>query len=144
MRKGCDFIGEVVEIPYIILLTHGRWGEELIKGAEMIVGELEEVYAFSLMPETPLDEYVYSIEKVLKVAPEGTLILADMYGSTTSNVSAFLSTRYEVNAISGLSLIMLISADEIRKNSAGKEIVRKILSTTTEGCKDIISAINNY
>ena len=33
-----------------MLCTHGRFGEELIRSAEMITGPLKNVQAFSLMP----------------------------------------------------------------------------------------------
>ena len=32
-----------------LICTHGRFGEELIKSAEMIGGQLKNVYAFSLL-----------------------------------------------------------------------------------------------
>ena len=35
---------------WVFVCTHGRFGEELMKSAEMIAGEAENVFAFSLMP----------------------------------------------------------------------------------------------
>ena len=36
---------------WVFVCTHGRFGEELMKSAEMIAGEAENVFAFSLMPD---------------------------------------------------------------------------------------------
>ena len=42
----------------IVLLTHGEWGAELVKSAELIVGPLKNVKCFPLHPDCPLKEYV--------------------------------------------------------------------------------------
>ena len=41
----------------IFVCTHGKFGEELIKSAEMIAGKSENVYSFSLLPGMPPEEY---------------------------------------------------------------------------------------
>ena len=38
----------------IVLLTHGEWGAELVKSAELIVGPLKNVKCFPLHPDCPL------------------------------------------------------------------------------------------
>ena len=40
----------------IVLLTHGEWGAELVKSAELIVGPLKNVKCFPLHPDCPLKE----------------------------------------------------------------------------------------
>ena len=42
----------------IIIGTHGRFGEEIIKSAEMIVGKMENVRAVSLLPEMSFEESI--------------------------------------------------------------------------------------
>lgn len=142
MRKGCDFIGKVVKIPYIILLTHGRWGEELIKGAEMIVGPIENIYAFSLFPEQSVESFSSKIEEVLERISTETIILTDLFGGTTSNVALMLYRKYNCHVISGLDIAMLIAADEMRNEYRGAELRDKIIRASANNLKNVSGLIN--
>ena len=42
----------------ILLGTHGRFGEELIRSAELILGEMKNVRSFSLLPGMALEDYL--------------------------------------------------------------------------------------
>jgi mannose/fructose-specific phosphotransferase system component IIA len=130
-------VGEALEVPYIILLTHGRWGEELIKGAEMIAGPIKNIYAFSLFPEQPVKDYLSKIETVLKDMSTQAIILTDLFGGTTSNIAAVISSKYDVLALSGLDIAMLIAADQLRTKHIGKELVDNIISKSINNCRNI-------
>ena len=43
-------------ITYVIL-NHGRFGEELIKSAELIAGKTEHIHAVSLLSGMSIEEY---------------------------------------------------------------------------------------
>ena len=45
----------------IIIGTHGKFGEELIKSAEMIIGNLENIKVFSLSSDMLPEEYYNNI-----------------------------------------------------------------------------------
>lgn len=137
-------MGEALEVPYIILLTHGRWGEELIKGAEMIAGPIKNIYAFSLFPEQPVKDYLSKIETVLKDMPTQAIILTDLFGGTTSNVAFVLSKKYRCHVISGLDIAMLIAADELRKEYEGIELIEMVIARSMSNCKNIGQLINEY
>ena len=83
----------------ILLGSHGRFAEELIKSAEMIVGELKNVRSFSLLPGMSLEEYMKEVDQELQREPERTLCLVDLFGGTPSNTFC---------ALSGLNLGMLL------------------------------------
>lgn len=124
-------------MPYIIILTHGRWGEELVKGAEMICGKIENVYTFSLLPEQSMKDYMEQIENLLQDTPKGSIIIADLFGGTTSNVAAIISSRYDVIALSGLDIAMLIAADELRDKYIGDKLGENLLKMGIDNCKNI-------
>ena len=50
----------------LLLLTHGCWGEELIKSAELVVGEIRDAEAFALEPEDALADYMEKIRVVIE------------------------------------------------------------------------------
>ena len=129
-------------MPYIILLTHGKWGEELVKGAEMICGEIENVYTFSLLPDQSIEDYTEQVEKVLEAAPIGSIIIADLFGGTTSNIASFISISYNILALSGLNIAMLIAADKLRTKYTGEKLGEEILKVSFDNCKNLNKELN--
>ena len=59
---------------WIFVCTHGRFGEELIKSAEMIAGETENVFSFSLLPGMPPEDYHSMLEKQLEKLHDGKVL----------------------------------------------------------------------
>ena len=92
----------------ILLGSHGRFAEELIKSAEMIVGELKNVRSFSLLPGMSLEEYMKEVDQELQREPERTLCLVDLFGGTPSNTFCALSRKYDNVVVTGLNLGMLL------------------------------------
>jgi PTS system mannose-specific IIA component/D-glucosaminate-specific PTS system IIA component len=92
----------------IIIGTHGRFGEEIIKSAEMIVGKMENVRAVSLLPEMSFEEFMKQVKDILAELEGETIALVDLYGGTPCNVLTALTRSYNHNVITGLNLPMLI------------------------------------
>ena len=92
----------------ILLGSHGRFAEELIKSAEMIVGELKNVRSFSLLPGMSLEEYMKEVDQELQREPERTLCLVYLFGGTPSNTFCALSRKYDNVVVTGLNLGMLL------------------------------------
>jgi mannose PTS system EIIA component len=99
---------------HIIVVTHGRMGEELLKCAEGIVGKQEGVQVVGL----DCDESPAALEERLKAgilsspSEAGILVLTDMLGGTPCNVGlrAFRDPRVHCDVVTGVNLPMLISA----------------------------------
>lgn len=92
----------------ILLGSHGRFAEELVRSAEMIIGELKNVRSFSLMPGMSLEDYMKEVDQELADLPERTLCLVDLFGGTPSNVFCALSRKYENVVVTGLNLGILL------------------------------------
>lgn len=92
----------------IVIGTHGRFGEALIKSAEMIAGTIENVKSISLLPEMAIEDYMATVNDHLSTL-DGTIIaLVDLFGGTPSNAfSAFINT-YDLKVVTGVNLPMLI------------------------------------
>ena len=123
----------------LLLLTHGCWGEELIKSAELVVGEIREAEAFALEPEDALSDYMEKIRVVIeKSKGQDILLISDLNGGTTSNVAAVFSKTYEnVHALCGLGMEMLIAAEELREELSGKKLAKEVLSWGREKNRDL-------
>jgi mannose/fructose-specific phosphotransferase system component IIA len=108
----------------------------------MIMGPLENVTAVSLMPGQGPTEYQEILAKTLDSMPEGSLVLADLFGGTPSNCCAILSRTRRIGAVSGLCLPMLIEAVNLRESLSGEELVQSVIEAAKNGIRDIIQAVN--
>ncbi len=100
------------ELPGIVLLSHGGLAVGLVDTVSMLLGEPENLAAFSLEPGDDIDEYRASFSAAYESFPEGSVIMADLYGGTPFNqtVRYVLETGKPVELVVGLSLPMLIES----------------------------------
>jgi len=114
----------------IILVTHGSFGSELIKTAEMIVGKQDHMETISMQEGSSLSNIADEIEaSIEKYAETGAIVFTDMFGGSPSNISmAYLGAK-NVEVISGVNLPMLVKAISVRKEN-------KSLSSICEDCAE--------
>ena len=128
---------------WVFVCTHGRFGEELMKSAEMIAGEAENVFAFSLMPGMRPEDYRAMLEKQLEKLGDGkVLCLVDLFGGTPCTTCAILSKTYDMQVISGLNLAMYIEVTSQKGNYAVDELKSIGLATLRESGKDVVKLLN--
>lgn len=128
-------MGLQTEKPWIVIMTHGKFGEELKNSAQMILGNLEHVYSLSLLEEMDPMDLTLQVKKLMENAPPDSIILTDLFGGTPSNVAAIFSERFPV--ISGVNLPMIIEAEMLRIQENYSEIERRVREVGIDGIKDI-------
>lgn len=126
----------------IIIGTHGRFGEELIKSAEMIIGKIDNVKVFSLLPDMSPEEYSNDIESILKELPNRTLCLTDIFGGTPFNTFAILSKKYGNEVVTGLNLPMLIEALDNIDSMNIDEVLKNIENSSKDAIKIFSNILN--
>lgn len=129
-------------VPWIILMTHDSAGSALMKSAEMIMGELEEVHCLALHEGQDPMEYVSELKKILEDAPNDTIILTDLFGGTPSNSAATFALQQKYQVISGLNLAMLVEAKMSRRVVEGDELVNRIIQAGKDGIRNIRQIMN--
>lgn len=92
----------------IIVATHGQFGEELVKSAEMIIGPMQNVYNLSLLPEKSFEDFYQEARAIFAEIEGPTIGLVDLFGGTPSNVLTALTKQYEHKVLSGVNLPLLI------------------------------------
>ena len=114
----------------IVVVTHGRLAEELVNAAQAIVGTIPRIEAVSIGWSDDVTVAKDAIARALQAAggseaaPEGVLILTDMFGGTPTNLSLpFLSPTVEI--VTGVNLPMLIKLTQSREGSL-REIARMV------------------
>lgn len=92
----------------LIICTHGEFGKEMIRSAEMIVGKLEGVYSFSLkMGMQPMDFRQQVVDLIETLPEDQFLCLVDLFGGTPCNMVTSIN-KENLEIVSGLNLAMLI------------------------------------
>ena len=128
----------------IVVCTHGSFGEEIIKSAEMIIGPMENVDVFSLKPGRDPFEYREEIREFLDNHLEDEfLCFVDLFGGTPSNTLAALSNRENFEIISGLNLAMLIEVYSQREFKTLEELKQLAFETYNNACKDVKAELFN-
>ncbi|MFB0526014.1 MAG: PTS sugar transporter subunit IIA [bacterium] len=123
-----------------IIITHGDFGRQLVKAAQIILGELEEVWALSLHENEGLETLSGRIGKILKKGNEqskGKIIFVDMFGGTPANASLKFVNDERVEIISGVNLPMLIAGINYRQSLPLKELARLIREKGEESILDV-------
>ena len=121
----------------IILMTHGRVGEQMIEGLRKIVGITDEVYAVPLLPGMTVEEYMGQVSSLLEVQEKPSLLMVDMFGGTPSNCAGGLSSKYPVEVISGVNIPMLIEAVQLRDLYSGEELRQHLVEAGVTGVNDL-------
>ena len=104
----------------LVLVTHGRLGEELIGALEHVVGPQRNVAAVCIHPNDDMEQRRAEILENAKKLDEGqgVVLLTDMFGGTPSNLAISVMDKSNVEVIAGVNLPMLIKLASVRKTES--------------------------
>ncbi len=104
----------------VVLVTHGRLGQEFIGALEHVVGPQENMAAVCIGPDDDMERRRREIvESVAKVdGGRGVVLLTDMFGGTPSNLAISVLDQGRVEVVAGVNLPMLIKLASLRKEES--------------------------
>jgi PTS system mannose-specific IIA component len=107
----------------LVIVTHGRLGEELIAALEHVVGPQANITAVSIGPDDDMEQRRSNILDSVASAEEGNgvVLLTDMFGGTPSNLAISIMDRANVEVIAGVNLPMLIKLASVRQTETLEE-----------------------
>lgn len=123
----------------IIVGTHGRFSEELVKTCEMICGAVKNVKAVTLVPGEGPDDVVKKYQDAIaEMNTDGrVLFLNDLFGGSPYNAACRLVIENEkYGIVAGVSLPMLIemvSAQMTDEESDIKTLMEKAIEAGKAG-----------
>ncbi len=123
----------------LVIATHGRLAEELLRTAEGIVGPLEQCAAVSVAADVSMEDARARLgEAVRRVdGGDGVLVLTDMFGGTPANLAlTFLDEKVEV--VTGVNLPMIVKLATSRGGGLALRAAAELL--TAYGQKNITLA----
>lgn len=125
----------------ILLLTHGDWGKYIIEAGKMIVGNVDCVSHIALNPADTFEEFYETVEKKISSMKDGSLVITDICGGTTTNVAAKASLNHKINIISGLSAPLLFEALLNIESIDEESTLDRIVEEGKDSCKDILKEL---
>jgi PTS system mannose-specific IIA component len=123
----------------IVVATHGRLADEILRTAEGIVGKLEQCEAVSVGAESSMEDARSRLGEAVKRVDtgDGVLVLTDMFGGTPANLAlTFLDEKLEV--VTGVNLPMILKLATARSDTPSLQATAELV--TGYGQKNITLA----
>jgi mannose PTS system EIIA component len=123
----------------VVLATHGRLAEELLRAAEQICGPVESCRALTLSATSALEDAREALAGAIEEVEQGdgVLVLTDMFGGTPSNLAlTFLDDHVEV--VTGANLPMLMKLTTARAPDVAVGDLARVIAAY--GQKNIVLA----
>lgn len=119
----------------VVIATHGKLAEELIRTAEGVVGALAQVRGVGIDGRDPeVRDRIRSTIRELN-AGEGVLLLTDLPGGSPTNLCLSFLAEQPVEVITGVNLSMVIKLPSVR--ASGKPLLEMAKDLAATGQKSI-------
>lgn len=129
----------------ILVMTHGDLAAGLCQAAQMIVGDQERLDYLSFRPDWSLDTLVTELKTKLGgfFNDDPTLVMVDLFGGSPSNaIASILGEGYEIGAVAGVNLPMLLEALMSRGEASDMASFSSALcETARESVVDIVGML---
>jgi len=134
---------EHLELPGILILSHGTLCRNLIEAAKMIHGDAEGVTALPLEEGCSLPAYASNAVAVFKSMPEGSIVLFDMLFGTPFNQFITALEGNTIHGLCGVNLPVLIEALAFRENLRGAELIKALENSAHESIVNVSEFIES-
>lgn len=92
----------------LVLVSHGRFCEELKKSTKMIMGPLDFIHTVPLLPEEGIDDFTAKFSATVKDLDD-YIVFADLLGGTPCNVvSRLILEGLQIELYAGMNMPMVI------------------------------------
>ncbi len=101
-----------------LIITHGNFGNELIKAAELIKGPIGDILHVCVEQTKNVEDLKKEISNAIKKLDKGkgVLILTDLFGGTPSNISLSFIKEGKVEVLTGVNLPMVLKLSEVKED----------------------------
>lgn len=122
----------------IIVGSHGKFSEELVKSAEMIFGKQENVKSVTFLPGESADGLVDKYRDEMKTLnyDDGLLFLVDLFGGSPYNAASRIALQEkDMDIVTGVSLPMLLEVFASKGFLSVSELVDLAINTGSSSIK---------
>src|SRR5262245_60743616 len=123
----------------VVVATHGKLAEELLRTAEQVVGPLGRVKTLGIVASMPdVREQVQDAIDEMEQG-EGVLVLTDLFGGSPTNLCLQCLSSRHVEVITGVNLPMLLKLVSLRKEGVSLEALAKALAAAAQQSIALVS-----
>ncbi|MDI3480673.1 MAG: mannose system component [Tepidanaerobacteraceae bacterium] len=132
----------------VLIVTHGDFGKELLKSAELIVGKQSHVMTLGLFHGDSVESLRENISKAIDELDEGdgVLVFVDLYGGSPFNATAMNMEKTITNSrfecITGVNLPMVLEALSVRTSYTLDKLKNHCLEIGRKGIKDLYQELS--
>ena len=110
----------------VIVATHGRFSEEIVKSSEMIFGKQENIEYVTFVPGEGIDDLTRKYNEAIEVLDmkDGLIFLVDLFGGSPFNAASSIAVTHEnMDIVTGVNLPMLLEVFGAREISSLSELI---------------------
>lgn len=129
----------------VYVLCHGDWATPLLEVAKKHFGLNLEYKVFSLNDDDKFEMYQERIEESIKSETSKILMICDLTAGSTSHAALALGYKYDLEAVSGLSLQTLLLVDKELSQKDTVDGIGKIIEKKNENlCVDLMECMRKF
>lgn len=130
----------------ILVITHGDFSREILKTAELIVGEQEKAVSLGLHYGDSIEDFCLKVKDTIVSLDDGdgVLVFADLFGASPYNAAAFSANKVKntkFRCITGVNLPMLLEALTTRSSCKLNSLTKSCMKCGDEGIKELFDQI---
>jgi len=112
----------------IVVVGHGRLGEEMVQTLEGVLGPIEAVVAVATASNDRPEDIRARVERAVRSVDQGkgVLILTDMLGDTPTNQSIAVARDTGAEVVAGINMPILIKLTTARGEMDARALARFI------------------
>ena len=120
----------------VVLVTHGEFGETLLKAAEMVMGKQDCCQAVGIDVDKGVDVTMDAIRKAVQAVEKGkgVVALTDLFGGSPTTMSLSLMKSENMEVITGVNLPMLVACLQSRSMKLNA-LAEKVKEAGQQGIK---------
>lgn len=129
----------------LIIGTHGKFSEELVKSAEMIFGSQENVGVVTFKPGEGTENLVEKYNNLINElnCEDGVLFMVDLFGGSPFNAASILALKNDnMEIVAGVNLPMLLEVFSSRDFLSLSELVTIAQNTGKDAIRSLIKQVN--
>ena len=116
----------------VVVATHGRLAEELVRTAEQVVGPLARIQSVGVSAAAPDGRELVARAIDEMEQGQGVLVLTDLFGGSPTNLCLSCLTSRHVEIISGVNLPMLLKVSSLRKEGTTLEALAAAVTRSAQ------------
>lgn len=129
----------------LIISTHGKFSEEIVKSSEMIFGSQTNVGVVTFKPGEGTDNLVDKYNNLINEldCKDGVLFMVDLFGGSPFNAASILALKNDnMEIVTGVNLPMLLEVFGSRDFSSLSELVEIAQNAGKDAIKQLIKQTN--